>query len=172
MNCGVRFLEIQRRCRTLSIKCLNSRLGPMPSAREQGACRMRRRSTRWSDNIGFIRPSFAAAIHNAKRFVQEVAAPQPRVRSALTPAAKRNVFFDLPSPAEASNERTRDWLGFAQAGNRSLPPDQGAGLGSFRIMLYCGSDGRSAGRILAIGVVVSVVDCSALLLIKWLRGLR
>jgi hypothetical protein len=25
---------------------------------------------------------------------------------------------DLPSPAEASNERTRGWLGFAQAGNR------------------------------------------------------
>jgi hypothetical protein len=28
------------------------------------------------------------------------------------------IFSDLPSPAEASDERTRSWLGFAQAGNR------------------------------------------------------
>jgi hypothetical protein len=28
------------------------------------------------------------------------------------------IFSDLPSPAEASNERTGHWLGFAQAGNR------------------------------------------------------
>jgi hypothetical protein len=30
----------------------------------------------------------------------------------------RMILSDLPSPAEASNERTRRWLGFAQAGNR------------------------------------------------------
>jgi hypothetical protein len=28
------------------------------------------------------------------------------------------IFSDLPSPAEASNETTNRWLGFAQAGNR------------------------------------------------------
>jgi len=28
------------------------------------------------------------------------------------------IFSDLPSPAEASNEPTRSWLSFAQAGNR------------------------------------------------------
>jgi hypothetical protein len=28
------------------------------------------------------------------------------------------IFTDLPSPAEASNETTNQWLGFAQAGNR------------------------------------------------------
>jgi hypothetical protein len=30
------------------------------------------------------------------------------------------IFSDLPSPAEASNERTKSWPGFAQAENR--PP--------------------------------------------------
>jgi hypothetical protein len=28
------------------------------------------------------------------------------------------IFSDLPSPAEASNEDTSGWRGFAQAGNR------------------------------------------------------
>jgi hypothetical protein len=28
------------------------------------------------------------------------------------------IFSDLPSPAEASNESTKGWQGFAQAGNR------------------------------------------------------
>jgi hypothetical protein len=28
------------------------------------------------------------------------------------------IFSDLPSPAEALNERTKSWQGFAQAGNR------------------------------------------------------
>jgi hypothetical protein len=28
------------------------------------------------------------------------------------------IVSDLPSPAEASNETARGWLGFAQAGNR------------------------------------------------------
>jgi len=30
----------------------------------------------------------------------------------------RMILSDLASPAEASNERTRSWPGFAQAGNR------------------------------------------------------
>ena len=34
------------------------------------------------------------------------------------------IFSDLASPAEASNERTRDWLGFAQGGNPVSTPDQ------------------------------------------------
>jgi hypothetical protein len=28
------------------------------------------------------------------------------------------IFSDLPSPAEASNGKTKVWQGFAQAGNR------------------------------------------------------
>jgi hypothetical protein len=44
------------------------------------------------------------------------------------------IFSDLPSPAEASNERTRSWLGFAQAGNR---------FPLFGIMLY--SAGAAVG---------------------------
>jgi hypothetical protein len=28
------------------------------------------------------------------------------------------IFSDLPSPAEASNDKPASWLGFAQAGNR------------------------------------------------------
>jgi hypothetical protein len=60
---------------------------------------------------------------------------------------------------------------FEKSQRRNRASDQGASPGLFRITLHCGSDGRSTGRILAIGVV-SVVDCSALLLIRWLRGLR
>jgi hypothetical protein len=45
------------------------------------------------------------------------------------------IFSDLASLAEASNERTRDWLGFAQAENR-FPPRIKSGAGFFRIMLY------------------------------------
>jgi hypothetical protein len=50
------------------------------------------------------------------------------------------IFSDLPSPAEASNERTRSWLGFAQAGNR---------FPLFGIMLYSAgeTDGAASASI-------------------------
>jgi len=46
----------------------------------------------------------------------------------------RMVFSDLPSPAEASDETTSRYLGFAQAGNR-YPPRITSGAGFFGIML-------------------------------------
>jgi hypothetical protein len=46
------------------------------------------------------------------------------------------IFSDLASPAEAPNGRSRDWHGYAQAGNRYPPSDQSPRASFFGIMLW------------------------------------